>query len=61
MSVVSGAGFSWQLQLIETAKIAGVKTFVPSEFGFPLDHIMCALCYKGMVMCELAFDVSLVG
>ena len=46
ISVVSGAGFGWQFQLIEAAKLAGVKTFVPSEFGNPLDHMKCALCLR---------------
>jgi hypothetical protein len=46
ISVVSGAGFGWQFELIEAAKLAGVKTFVPSEFGCPLDHMKCALCFE---------------
>ena len=44
VSVVSGPGLVWQLELIEAAKLAGVKTFVPSEFGMPLDLVKCVPC-----------------
>eukprot|EP01116_Phalansterium_solitarium_P008136 TRINITY_DN21476_c0_g1_i1.p1 TRINITY_DN21476_c0_g1~~TRINITY_DN21476_c0_g1_i1.p1 ORF type:complete len:119 (+),score=17.26 TRINITY_DN21476_c0_g1_i1:113-469(+) len=33
ISAVSGTGFLDQIPLIEAAKEAGVKTFIPAEFG----------------------------
>ena len=43
LSIVFGGGFALQTQLIEAARLAGVKRFVPSEFGVPLNILECAL------------------
>jgi len=44
VSAVSGENaHRWQLDLVEVARLAGVRTFVPSEFGFALHLIKCAV------------------
>ena len=45
LSIVFGGGFALQAQLIEAAQLAGVKRFVPSEFGVPLNILPCARLY----------------
>jgi ribosomal protein S9 len=37
ISVVGGAGLQGQLKAVEAAKAAGVKRYIPSEFGVDLD------------------------
>ena len=39
MSVVGKAGLGSQFKLLEAAKAAGVKRFLPAEYGFELEKI----------------------
>ncbi|KII86374.1 hypothetical protein PLICRDRAFT_43961 [Plicaturopsis crispa FD-325 SS-3] len=59
VSAVGQAGLAWQMELARAAQAAGVKLFVPSEYGMPSEGWTAGLIAEKPVVVEYLKEIGL--